>query len=99
MSIIAQVDGSGTAVATSEKTPMHPFWHPNTVLPAFAAKGTKTSPEIGSTATEWSPGVVLRIWKIESVAASIIASSGPPLLAGLLLAARNQRFVVGSYHT
>ena len=25
MSIIAQVDGSGTAVATSEKTPMHPF--------------------------------------------------------------------------
>ena len=94
MSIIAQVDGSGTAVATSEKTAMHPAGH--TVLAAFAANGTKISLEMGSTDTEWSPGVVAMIWKIVSVAASIIAKIGP---LELLLAARNQRFVVGSYHT
>jgi len=50
MSIIAQVDGSGTAVATSAKTAMHPAGH--TVLAAFAANGTKISLEMGSTDTE-----------------------------------------------
>ena len=49
----------------------------------IAANGTKISPEMGSTDTEWSPGVVLRICVIKSVAASIITSSGwfPPAIS------------------
>src|SRR5258705_10579091 len=87
---MAQVEGSGT----SEKTAMQPC--SQTEFVALAPNGTKTSPEIGSTDTEWSLKVVLMSCNNVSVLLSMIPKTGPP---GLLRAARNQRPVVGSYQT
>src|SRR6266403_2199636 len=88
--IMAQADGSGT----EENTPMQPFGQ--MALEGSAPKGTNTSPEIGSTETEWSLNVVMMFCKNVSVLLSIIPRTGPP---GLLRAARNQRPVVGSNQT
>ena len=68
---MAQVGDSGTApTPLSTNTPMQPFGQ--IVLFGSAPKGTKTSPDIGSTATEWSPGVVAqspRVFTLDGFAA------------------------------
>src|SRR5260370_42050047 len=88
--IIAHVEGSGTAATVSVKTPMQPFGQ--MVFVGSAPNGTNTSPEIGSTATEWSLGVVLSSGNKISMLLSTMPNTAPP---GLFRAARNHRPVVG----
>src|SRR5882762_991820 len=93
-SIIAHVEVSGTAATVSVKTAMQPSGQ--TVFVGSAPNGTNTSPEIGSTATEWSLKVVLTSWNKVSVLLSTMPNTAPP---GSNRAAISQRPVVGSNHT
>src|SRR5262249_38290451 len=78
-------------------TPIHPRGQMVFVaVPKLPPKGTKTSPDTGSTATEWSPGVVRTFSRKVSVKPSMMPSTGPP---GFKRAARKNLSVVGSNHT